>query len=345
MKKTKLLIIGAGKRVSDAVLPAIEALNDSYTLTRIMTRSKKSIRSSQREYATEPLESLDQGQISEAGMIYMAVSKPAVPAVSKQLAQYDLAQVDLLIETPVLLFKHFWYVRFLNKFRNVWVAEDSVELPCFDVLMSYSGDAANPSWDCADFYHAAYKYHGLALLKYLLGKEKIHWARVKGKNRQTPCRQFFLADGKHGSVVEPRDYSKGWFALQRQDVNVTDRMQKAQNTHFLQPLVEGGLCHGFKVAEYICTMEEIEKDLFGPAFPGATVTSLMAGMKRVGFYRMLKRLYSSGDGYAMLEALDDMVIDYYLDKAGFFLHPFMGIRSFPGLFLLNSVSGLFNRFT
>ncbi|MFH2002811.1 MAG: hypothetical protein ABIK28_24290 [Planctomycetota bacterium] len=346
MNRKKLLIIGAGVRVSETVLPAIEALEDRFTLTDIVTRSRKSVKSRKREYEANRLDSLEQSSVTEADLVYMAVSKQAVPAVLKRLARFDLTGVDLLIETPVLLFKHFYFSRLLKKFRNVWAAEDSVQLPCFDLLRSAGSQGYAGGWERVDFHHSAYKYHGLAMMKLLLGAERIVSAQREGRNPQEICRHVHFPNGRYGRVQEPRDYSKGWFLLSGPGMKVTDRLQVNAGEQRLEPIFSKDLCRGFRIHDYASYMEEEEASLCGTrcASPTVTVTSLMEGMKRVGFYRMLKRIDDQGAGYPVENALDDMVVDYYLDKLGFFFNPFMGIRTFGGRFMLNAFSGLLNRF-
>lgn len=334
------MIIGAGKRVAEAVLPALEAASDSFELTGILTRSRSVVRTSTREYGADKLENLDQDRIDDADLIYMAVSKPAVPAVAKRLARFDLSRTDLLIETPVMLFKHFWFVRILRNFRNVWVAEDCVELPYFDTLDDLS---KNGPWDVADFHRSAYKYHGLAVLKRLFQSNRILLARVRDRNGNNPCRSISFSRNRRATILEPRDYSHGWFELSGSGVTVTDRKGKNEDQALISPIVEKGRCRGFAVMDTACNLKDEETSLIGPIDPETSVTSMMDGMKRVGFYRMLRRISDRGDGYSMEEALDDMVIDYYLDKIGFF-HPMMGVRSITGRLLLNAVTGAANRF-
>ena len=73
---------------------------------------------------------------------------------------------------------------------------------------------------------------------------------------------------------------------------------------------------------------------------GASVTSWMDGMKRVGLYRLLKQ----GEGYPLVEALDDMVADYYLDRLGFYHANFlMSVRSGLGAYLLSAATRILGR--
>ena len=75
-----------------------------------------------------------------------------------------------------------------------------------------------------------------------------------------------------------------------------------------------------------------------------TVTSRMDDMKRVGLYRMMKRIHEGGGGYPLAEALDDMVADYYLDRLGFFrANPLMSVKTGSGAFLLRTVTRVLMR--
>ncbi|MBI5434574.1 MAG: hypothetical protein HZA52_17215 [Planctomycetes bacterium] len=53
----------------------------------------------------------------------------------------------------------------------------------------------------------------------------------------------------------------------------------------------------------------------GPA-ASAGVTARMESMKRVGFLRLLESIDSGDGGYPLASGLDDMLVDYLLEKTG-----------------------------
>ncbi|MHC4838850.1 MAG: hypothetical protein ACYTF3_11785 [Planctomycetota bacterium] len=120
----RVLVIGSGQRVREAALPALASLPEAFELAEIRSRKPKTIESGGHEHEVLPLEGLDQAALDGFDLIYLVVKKPAVPLVLRQLGALNLARVDLLIETPVLLTKHLGHRKLLRPFRNVWVSED-----------------------------------------------------------------------------------------------------------------------------------------------------------------------------------------------------------------------------
>ncbi len=76
---------------------------------------------------------------------------------------------------------------------------------------------------------------------------------------------------------------------------------------------------------------------------GLGITARMEDLKRVGLYRLLGGIHGGKGAYSLREALDDMVIDYFLDKIGFFPAPALfGVKSPLGALLLKTVTKLAN---
>lgn len=334
-----MLIIGAGKRMQSTALPVLEKLKGHFAIHRIFDKSEMKIRSKEGEYETGRFDEIGRDDVSEADLVYVAVNKEKVPGVLKRLSRFDPARADLLIETPVLLFKHFCFVDLLKRFRNAWVAEDCTRLPCFDVIHDALGRGLIGELRRVEFHQSAYKYHGLAALKTWLNCTRISSARKGKMGRGLERRELKFANGTSGRMYEPRDYAKGRFVVEGDKGSISDGANGSGDEHFLEPLVEGSTCRGFRIGEMTTALSADEMDLMGTMEAGARVTSVMDPMKRVGFYRMLKGMAEGDGGYPAREALDDMVIDYYLDKVRFFRgNPVMSVKSKIGHNLLKTAS-------
>jgi hypothetical protein len=119
----KVVIVGAGKRVREAALPAF-ARAKGFELAGIYGRSGREIETAGGRRAVRPLAELGAAEFAGTALVYVAVGKPNVPAVLQSLLRFDLSGTDLLIETPVLLMKHFRHAKLLRRFRKAWAAED-----------------------------------------------------------------------------------------------------------------------------------------------------------------------------------------------------------------------------
>jgi hypothetical protein len=336
MTGRNILVIGAGLRVQRDLLPVLRSLDRLYTLVGIFEEEARTITSEGVAYETAPLDDLDAETLSRCDLVHLAVTKGAVPSVLRTLARHDMSQVDLLVDTPVLLFKHFAHAALFQKFRKVWVSEDCPLLPCFDPMLRH------PESTCGElqeviFHQSAYKYHGLAALKALLKCNTITRASRRKEGQGQVRRTVQFANKTMGAVIEPRDYGTGHFVLKGSLGAVTDQQRGGGEARSMAPVKAGDSWKGFRVGDCATTLTPEETALMGTEQTRASITARMDNMKNVGLYRLLQAIHEGKGGYPLEEALDDMVIDYYLDRLGFFrAGPLMSIKSGLGRALLKT---------
>lgn len=343
MSKKSILIIGAGKRVQSTILPVLTRLEERIAVTGICARSARTIRIGERAFSVEPLEALNSGSLAGIDLIYMAVTKESVPAVLKRLNRFDLGSTDLLIDTPVLCFKHYYHRALLTAFRQAWAAEDCCFLPCFDPVHDARARNLIGKIEEVRFDRSAYKYHGLATLKGLLDCRTMVRASRKKIDAHRVERTLRFSNNRIGTIVEPRDYTVGTITLKGSRGIASDRLGRGDEGILLEPVRTGDRWTGFRIGDIETTLAPEEIDLLNmDEVEGTnTITTRMEGLKRVGTYRLFKAVLSDAGGYPYAEALDDMVIDYYLDKIGFFrANPLMSVKSALGAGLLHSFTRL-----
>ncbi|MGQ0551723.1 MAG: GMC oxidoreductase [Planctomycetota bacterium] len=131
----RVLVLGAGRRVQEDVLPTLLWLEDRFVLAGVCARRARSLSIGGRELAVRAFDALDAKTLAGVDLLYCAVTKEAVPGVLARLAElarsgaFDPRRVDLILDTPVLLLKHLRHARRLRVYRHVWVAEDTATLP------------------------------------------------------------------------------------------------------------------------------------------------------------------------------------------------------------------------
>jgi len=333
--KRRVLVVGAGERVRADVLPVLALLSDRYELAGVRARSARTVESGGATVTVESLDELSAATVAGCDLVYVAVRKEAVPAVLGRLAAFDLSHADLLIETPVLLFKHLSHLRRIGSFRAAWAAEDTSALPWLDTLRAASALVGEPREVLLD--RSAWRYHGLAMMKTLLRSERVTSAR----RRDAPATQARIdlrfAGGARGRLLEPRDYAVGHFVLSGSAGALTDspRVARELGLRLLEPIARDGACAGFRLGAFTTELDQVERELLGPLEPGATVTSMMQAAKRVGLYRHFVALHAGRGAYPLIEALDDMAIDYLLEKLGRYVAtPLTSLRTRPGRALL-----------
>ena len=336
MMKKKVLVCGFGKRVREAALPAIAAC-EGLELAGIVARRTR-LEGGHEVGALKELSSLE-----GVDVVYLAVGKDATPTVLDRLASLDPSGSDLLIETPVVRFKHFCHVRSLAAFRRVSVAEDCAYLPWFDTVRAAKEAGLLGEPRELLLHHSAYAYHGLATAKALLGTERISSGR-RSREGGVQERRIHFSGGTRAVVHEPRDYSTGTWTLTGTKGTISDHVGPAPGGHHLEALVEGGLVAGFRIGEVETHLTGAEQALTGGSPPGASVTARQEAMKRVGFLRIWDSIAAGEAAYPLADGLDDMVVDYHLEKLGRYVaNPFTSPRSPLARVLLGSVTRLVGR--
>jgi len=327
----RVLIVGAGRRVQRTALPAFQALAGRFEVERLLARSARVLHAHGRDWRVEPLDSLRQEQLDAADIVYLAVTKDAVPKVLARLATLDRSRADLLIDTPVVRFKHYRHVERLAGWRNVWVAEDTSELPWLELVERVVASGAIGARRGVVFQQSAYAYHAVATAKRLLGSNRVRSGRRRAWSPHAGERRMRFANGTFALSIEPRDYSAGRFVLLGSEGSISDYAHKAAGNLLLEPVVADGAWTGFRLGDERSELEPDEARLLQSGDASLGLTARTDDLKTVGFLRLLKRIEAGRGAYPLEEGLDDMLVDYHLEKLGFYVaNPFTSQRSALG---------------
>ncbi len=336
MSTKRVLIVGSGKRVLETALPAFLAPSSGWEIAGVRARTEKEIAAGGARFAVAPFAALRTADLAGVDLVYLAVGKAAVPEVLAHLATLEPRRFALLLDTPVLVFKHFRHVARLQRFAAAWVAEDCTRLPWLDAVRAAREELGELRG--VRFEHSAYAYHAVATTKALFG------ARVTSARGTSGRREFALAGGARAVVVEPRDYATGHVVIEGSRARLSDAPERESGALALVPLLESDHCVGFRAGSASVRLDTDECALLRGDPPQARVTARMAALKRVGFLRLARTLARGEPGYPAEEGLDDMLIDYALGKIGRWrATPLSSVRSAPARFLFASLSRLAGR--
>ncbi len=338
MSALRVLVVGSGARVRETALPALTSMSSGCELAEIRARTQKRIECKDAGFAVGEFGALREQDLEHVELVYVAVGKPAVPEVLARLAELGPQRFDLLLDTPVLQFKHFRHVELLERFRNAWVAEDCTELPWIEPAREAIAQGELGLVTGARFQRSAYGYHAIAIAKRLFGAEVTRATRTV-TGHATVERELHLSDGRRVLVVEPRDYAAGHFVIEGSRAQLSDAPERERQALPLVPLLEHNECVGFRAGSVTSRLGEDETLLMLGDDPAARVTARMAGLKRVGFLRLLRSIAAGRGGYPIREGLDDMLIDYMLGRFGRWIAtPLTSVRSAPARALFTNIS-------
>jgi hypothetical protein len=343
MSATKrILVVGAGGRVTDAVLPVLARSGARFELGGVFARRARAIDARGTTHRVRPLTELTAREVAATDVVYAVVAKPAVGAVLAQLARFDVAHVDLLLETPVVLFKHLHHARRARPFRSVSVAEDISALPWLDLvrrLTAPDGELGPPRR--AELDRSGYAYHGVALAKALLGDEHVRTG-VCRRQGGLEVRSLRFASGREAQWTSPRDYSLGAVTLACERGALSDR--PAAGVVTLQPVLAAGRQIGIRAGDLSLDFDDDEAALCTELPAEASLTARMQDMKRIGLMRLLRSMHEGRGAYPLASGLDDMLVDYHLEKLGRYVaNPFTSARG-AARPLVDGALGLLARF-
>jgi len=310
----RILVVGAGGRVTDAVLPAIAAAGDALELAGLFARKPRALVAAERSYDVRSLDTLTAEEVAAADIVYVVVAKPAVGRVLRSLRRFDVTRLHLVLETPVVLFKHLHEFGQVRAFGQVSVAEDMAHLPWLSLVRRATASAGllGPL-QSVELDRSGYAYHGVALAKALAGDLRVR-AGATQRGASGEVRTLRMGSGVSVRWINPRDYASGSIRLTGTRGAATDRVGGVG--YALTPIVRQDRCVGVALGDLEVEFEEHEVGLMHERGAGASLTARMQDMKRVGLQRLLREVAAGRVAYPALDGLDDMVVDYHLERLG-----------------------------
>jgi len=178
-EKIRVLVVGSGKRIQKAFLPALELCRDQFEVLgiqspHILEKQELLSRWSLSGYAAPA-----DAPFKEADLVVVSVPRRQKYGILKR---FPLGNYDLLIDTPAIgTILDRYRLNILNRFRRVLVAEDFIRYPQFTLLTQAAEQGALGTVERVDMSRIGYSYHGLALLRRFFG-----YARID-KMGKAPC--------------------------------------------------------------------------------------------------------------------------------------------------------------
>lgn len=318
MSARRVAVLGAGKRVLETALPALRAAGDLFELAGVYARSARPIDTEHGRVDVRALTELEARGLDGIDLVYLAVGKDAVPEVLGRLAKLAPRTTDLLIETPVVRFRHFRHAARADAFRNAWVAEDCSTLPWLDTVRAAVEAGACEKPRAVWFDQSAYAYHAVATARALLGGTVRRGRRRKLAGRFA-LRELGFSGGGRAFVLEPRDYGSGRLVLAGARGSTSDFALDADGNVRLEVREREGRCTGFRIGAVETELDDAERGLCRLVAENAGVTARHEDMKRVGFLRLWREIGAGRGAYPLSDGLEDMVVDYQLEKLGRYL--------------------------
>lgn len=217
MASTRVLVVGAGKRVRRTILPALSCLRETHAIEAVVARSRRAMTLGPLSFETRLLDDVD---LDAVDLAIIAVSTQEVPAVLRGLRR-DPAKLRLLVDTPVFNPRDLRSGRLLRDFAAVSVAEDSLTLPPLLLARRLVDAGRIGRLRHVTMQHAGFKHHAVAALRMLARSRSVAGARERRWHGDLGEIELRLG-GVRARIVEPRDYEVGRLFLAGDEGAIVD---------------------------------------------------------------------------------------------------------------------------
>jgi hypothetical protein len=234
--------------------------------------------------------------------------------------------LDLVVDTPVFgQIRHLRSLAALRRFRRVFVAEDYMAFPQWELLRTAVADGLVGPVRSVELAHSGFRYHGLALARSILG---FPLARVTRRRRTEDGNAYEFDFGRSGraTIIEPYDQHRGTTVVRGRHATIVAGPARggpppADGTplHRIVPIGTPGRPTGFRLAGRVVSP---------PALPGLLAAdvpdrSAFNAQKTCGLMTVLGGLLAEGPPrYDVRQALYDHLTTAWLRAAPGSFDPF-----------------------
>ncbi len=206
--RTRVLLIGAGRRARQVILPAIHASSDRVELVGVCTRSERELELLGGRFRTTT-KLLDDVDLSAIDAVVVAVGLAEVPGLLDELARRAAPGLTLMLDTPGLAAKDLGAEKLFARFASVLASEDNYALPLFVLARRLVDEGAIGPLRRVFLMHSGYRHHALAALKQLTGAAHPKRVRVARWSASAADVRVRLPGDVRALIVEPRRYGSG----------------------------------------------------------------------------------------------------------------------------------------
>lgn len=256
-RRKKVLIVGAGRRGQNSLLPSFRSLPDHFEICGLHSRTAEKFVPIARKWEVPAVTHLSNFDLSEIDLVAISVPTKQNAPVLEALLPYA-KRLRILIDTPIA-----WNVEeaartrpLLEQFAGVTVAEDHMNFPFHSLVReaAVSGIIGRPR--SVSLFNIGYLYHGLAIIRSFasFAPVKSAWRKLLGSHAKIVGYEF--ADGFTGTLIGPyrRQEKVGGILLEGSEGIISEAPMDAnyighkRKMYVLQPTRSDGLLTGYRIS-------------------------------------------------------------------------------------------------
>jgi hypothetical protein len=213
---TRVLVVGAGRRVQNNFLPALQYLRPDFECVGIHSRTPDRLLPVAERWKVPAIFNLQDVDFTDVQAVAISVPTAQNAPVLEKVAQLA-PHVSIVIDTPVV-----WgrrevgaCARELRRFPKVLVTEDYMNFPSFTLLRRAVSEGLIGTLQATTLNNIGYYYHGLALIRSFSGFSKATRTWKGGVGGLSTVTGYKFPGGYQACVIGPyRQHAVGGIMLE-----------------------------------------------------------------------------------------------------------------------------------
>lgn len=324
-----ILVIGTGFRASEDFIPVFKSMKEKIAIVGVYSRKSANVDRVAKRHNCPAVYSLDQVDWHKVDIVAMSITPSAVPSVLKEILQFGVRPI-LLIDTPVINRINFGAIKDLRNFQRVYVAEDYMMAPQFEVMRELVVKGYVGVLRSVQVVNSGFRYHAHALVRSFVGFKRPWLMQCFWVSKKTRIERCHFLSGVQSVVVEPYTRDSGYTRIEGSSrALVYGEGGSNESDYKLEAVVENSRIISFRLMSGNECKTEIEcpSDLKEWQDFAGTAESRRDAMRRAALRTIAKNAAEERDViYAFREAIWDGCMMDVLGKLRLIVNPFR-IRS------------------
>ena len=246
-KPQRVLVVGAGKRAEETIIPALLCLEGSAEIAGVWARSARKLSLYGGGFTVQTETGPGAFDLAEVDTIAVAVTRSEVPKVLRALARHDTAHIALMLDTPVMNPGHLAATKAFRRFRRVVCSEDAIALPPVTAARRVIEAGSIGRVRSITFFHSGWRNHALASARSLIGMRRPTRIRVSRWNPKWTEARIRFSGGIRASVIQPHIHGNGRLLVVGDRGAICDYRSERSEATEIGYLVEDGVYRGVTI--------------------------------------------------------------------------------------------------
>jgi hypothetical protein len=293
----EIIIIGAGKRVREDVLPVFESLTKNQAAIALYAKNESGIFGRHQPRTVKSINDFSSCDVSKTRIIYVAVPVNEAIFVAKKLKQTLPEKVKVIWDTPIC--ETVLYALNILKNHQKFVAEDSSYLPWLELLERKEGSVL----DRILIDGGGFLYHATTFASEIQKRINGNECSQKFNIKKSSTALSYNINGKVKVIIKlARSYEEGSIKLFFDDESKITLGGEGGNSSVKIIRNKIGQCSGFSLGNKFHALSEEETDLIGYVCSEDDIVSIMLKIKRVGLRRLILDVFNNKKRLKIIEA-------------------------------------------